>query len=206
MGSPVGLEYSGVILHRTERGRHAALCGQQFLVRNVALFHEFELTEYLVPRHAEVLEAHGAGDKEQALLHVRAGGGVVAEGEALPDVCKEFGGRAAAVDGVKDADGGEVGVLHALAEPPAYGELALAEVHVLSKDARLRLDGVHAYLGAHVPVDLAPGQGGQGLGDRAADLVEAGRAAVEDLDGRGGEEPAIVLRERDITDALGSVG
>lgn len=130
------------------------------------------------------------------------GGRVVAEGALFADVEKELGRGRAAVDRVEYPYGGQVGLLHALAEPSADGQLALADVHVLPEHTGLFLDGVHAYLRTQVPVYLAARQGVERTGDGREHLIPAGGPAVEDLYGRGCNEILIVFGETDVADVL----
>ena len=78
-----------------------------------------------------------------------------------------------------------------IADAEAQAELALRHGEGLVKAAGGILDGVHAHVGAQVIVDLAPGQGDEGVRAGGGDPPGLGCAAVEDLH-RGGLEKIAV--------------
>src|SRR5699024_1172852 len=64
------------------------------------------------------------------------------------------------------------------------------------------LKGVHAYVRAELPVYFPARQRRERGGDGGGRLVPVRPAAVEDLDGRGGEQGLVVLREGDVAYVL----
>ncbi len=150
---------------------------------------------------AEIFKVDGAGHEQQALIDVRAGGGVVAERAFSRTFAKSLELAEPPKTLLKTVSAAWSGFpsTRLCASP---GPAALAEVRALAENAGLFLHGVHPDIRPHVPADLAQGSWARGLRKGGAGSRPSPGAAVEEFYGRGGYELPVVLGERDTAHAL----
>ena len=148
---------------------------------------------------------YAAVDVEQTLDVVHAAAGVIAQRARLAQLGEQLAGGRAAVHRVEHAQRRRVRLLHALAQAPAHGQLALGHVHCLPEHPRLGLDGVHAHVGAYVEVQLAARKRLQRRQRGGAHGGEALAAAVEYLHRAGGKQLAVAARQLGVVYGLGLV-
>ena len=114
------------------------------------------------------------------------GGGVVAEGELLPDIQEELGVAGPAEEEVAE----EEGALIVGGAGEAHAKLPLGDIHALPDHLGL-LPGAVA-LRHRDGGDAPAGQGGEGVQQGVLHPGELGAAAVEELHGGGGDQAAVL--------------
>ena len=137
------------------------------------------------------------GHREDALGADIGAGGVVAQGQLLPDIHKELGIAGAAEQKVCQDHGGHI--VGGAAE--AHGQLPLGHVHGLVDDVGLHRGG-HG-TGRLRVLARAPGQGGEGLQQGVLHPGDRGAAAVEQLQPGGGHHLLAVGMELLVVDGGG---
>ena len=117
------------------------------------------------------------------------GGGIVAEGELLPDVQEELGVAGPAEEEVAEKQG----ALIVGGAGEAHTELALGDVHALPDHPGLLPGAV--VLRHRNGGDALAGQGGEGVQKGVLHPGELRAAAVEELHGSGGDQAAVLRVE-----------
>ena len=122
-----------------------------------------------------ILRLNAGGHGEDLLGAGVRTGGIVAKGELLPNIHKQFGIAGAAENQIGQYHGGHV--VAAAAE--THGELALRDIHLLGDKAGRFRSGKNLHLGQFL--HRATGQGGKGPSHRILHTPGIGAAAVQKL-------------------------